>query len=325
MPKAVESLQLDRFCWCHHRPDPGSTVFAKKAWEVEGMRISLRALTWDGLFCFSQVLLVRIFLTLGIAATWLGSSTTSAQDFSRSAAQRRHYLLDSKSPPGFVARAQIAGQRPGVGSFTAVSMKGPAGLRIGLAQAGQFLPPIESPVTTGMLVGAVYRFHVTHIPGYPGEELYPTLEIVDRVFPEHGREHRFPIPILLTEEDLNVALQGGLVTRVIYLEDSEVAEPVARTPWQHSTIEASAQENALRIADQVGRPLAILRIGSRVPANDSADLTEFLFGCPPWVPLPVAPDVDALKQDGHLPEYVLPQRTNPLYSEDTIESVPRIP
>ncbi len=39
------------------------------------------------------------------------------------------------------------------------------------------------------------------------------------------------------------------------------------------------------MADALGRPMAILRIGSRVPEQDNAT-GRFLFDSPPWIQLP---------------------------------------
>ena len=249
------------------------------------------------------------------------SSTLLAQ--TGGARNKAHYLLDSSAPPGQVARAQIAGGRPGVGTFTAISIIGPQGLQVGLAADGQFLAPIPTPVTTGMLVGAVYRFRVTHIPDRPGEELYPSLEIIDRVYPEAGREHRSPIPVVLTDEDLRLALQGAMITRVIYLEDARYAQPIATGPDEQYTIDVGINDNALRAADQLGRPLAILRIGSRVPSDLSGDLSGFLYGCPPWVPLPVAPTAEALIQQGRWPYTAPAPPGQPIYAENATEHYPR--
>jgi len=236
-----------------------------------------------------------------------------------------HYFLNSNQAPGVVAGAQIARGVPGVGTFTAVSISGPNDLKVALARDGQFLPSLEAPVATGMLVGAVYRFRVTNIPFRPGEELYPTLEIVDRINPPAGREHRFPIPIVLTTEDLRLALDGALVTRVIYLEDSENAEPLAARAGEQRTFDVAPADNALKTADQFGRPVAILRIGSRVPSDLQGDLTSFLYGCPPWVPLPTAPSREALLRDGSWPETLPLERTDQPYSEAPSEDYPRTP
>ena len=42
-------------------------------------------------------------------------------------------------------------------------------------------------------------------------------------------------------------------------------------------------ENPLEVADRLGRPVAILRIGGRVPGPEGPD-NEFMFNSPPWQP-----------------------------------------
>ncbi len=248
-----------------------------------------------------------------------------ARGQTRQLPRNTRHLLDASGPPGQVAQAQAYGNRPAVGSLTGVSIIGPTGLKIGLAQHGQFLDPIDAPVTTGMLVGAVYRFRVTNIPDWAGEELYPTLEIIDRVNPEPRIEHRFPISVVLTQDDLLQSLQGALVTRVIYLEDSDVAAPFATKAGEQMSLDVGPTTNALRAADELGRPVAILRIGSRVPTDLTGDLSEFLYGCPPWVPMSIAPNRDALIRQGQIPDMMLTERTDAIYSEPAIEKQPREP
>lgn len=236
-----------------------------------------------------------------------------------------HYLLDARQPPGEIAAAQAARRLPGFGTYQAVSISGPENLHVALAKDSVFLEPLSAPVTTGMLVGSVYRFRVTQIPLRPGQELYPTIEIIDRICPPAGREHRFPIPVVLTTEDLWSALNGALVTRVIYLEDSEIAEPKAAEPGLQRTTDVGPLDNALKVADQLGRPVAILRIGSRVPANLQADLTGFMYGCPPWIPLPTAPNQQDFVDSGRWPEVVPMDHGEEPYTEAPMENVPRVP
>jgi hypothetical protein len=257
-----------------------------------------------------------------------GISAIHAQAFNRlgpGGMPKVHYFQDAQQAPGSVAAAQILRQIPGAGTFQAVSISGPEKLKIGLAQAGTFLAPIDAPVITGMLVGAVYRFRVTGIPFRPGQELYPSVEVIDRIFAPAGREHRFPIPIVLTQEDLQLALDGALVTRVIYLEDSEIAEPIAALPGSQRTVDVDPADNALKTADQLGRPVAILRIGSRVPADLTGDLSHFLYGCPPWIPLPTAPSREQLITSGAWPEIEISPAVEPMRSEAPGENYPRIP
>ncbi|MEZ6133746.1 MAG: DUF11 domain-containing protein [Pirellulaceae bacterium] len=280
-------------------------------------------LVWNRAFTAAQRSLYPIILVLtALLCPGPHTSRSLAQDNPYS---NVHYLLNANAAPGVVASAQVARGAPSVGSFTAVSVSGPASLQVALARDGQFLETLAAPVTTGMLVGAVYRFRVTNIPFRPGEELYPTVEIIDRVNAPAGREHRFPIPVVLTEEDLRLALDGALVTRVIYIEDSENAEPLASRAGEQRTFNVSASDNALKTADQFGRPVAILRFGSRVPMDLQGDLSAFLYGCPPWIPLPTAPDRDAMIRSGTWPESLPMERGEQPYQETPLENIPRTP
>ncbi len=213
-----------------------------------------------------------------------------------------NYFLSDADEPGVVGQAQIARRAPGAGTYQAVEVRGPKGMGVALAQEGQFLHDLQAPVKVAMLVGAVYRVRITGIPLRPGEELYPTIEVIDRVYAPLGREHRYPIPIVIEEEDLRAALSGNLVTRVIYLEDSENAEPIAVSPGEQKLLDVGPTDNALKVADQFGRPVAILRIGSRVPANMQGDLTDFLYGCPPWLPVAPVPSREVLQEKSLYPE-----------------------
>lgn len=269
---------------------------------------------------------MRCNALLGLALTglFITSASVAMAQTSRTP-PKVNYLLNASQPPGYVASAQAARADSPLGTFQAVSVRGPEGLQVALAKDGAFLPTLEAPVTTAMMVGGVYRLRVTNIPLRPGAELYPTIEIIDRLYSPPGTEHRFPIPVDLTIEDIRSALAGGMVTRVIYLEDSENAFPMAMKPGQQRTTEVQPTDNALKVADQLGRPVAILRIGSRVPSNLQGDLTRFLYGCPPWLPLPVAPSREKLIESGGWPAGEVKPGNGQNYSERPNQDFPRTP
>lgn len=242
--------------------------------------------------------LLQLAASIGFATILHVAFATSVE--AQSIPVKSNYLLSSDMPPGTIGAAQ-AHRRPQVhGYFQPVQVSGPAGLHVALAQEGQFLPLLEAPVRAGMMVGRVYRIKVSGIPGYEGEELFPSIEVIDRLYAPSGREHRFPIPIVLEEEDLRAALRGELVTRVIYLEDSEIAEPVADLPGEQRVTEVSGTEDPLQTADHLGRPVAIVRIGSRTP-DLRGDLTDFLYGSPLWVPIKPIPEREKLIENGLWP------------------------
>ena len=131
----------------------------------------------------------------------------------------------------------------------------------------------------GLAIGPVYRFKVTEIPDHPGLEVFPTVEVVDRLYPPPGQRLRFPVPVELTLDELLLAAEGRFITRVIYLEDPLLAPAIAGDDQEQPWIEARPGEDPLVMADHLGRPMAILRLGGRVPANQQPD-PAFVYGSP---------------------------------------------
>ncbi|MBI3838084.1 MAG: hypothetical protein HY288_09140 [Planctomycetia bacterium] len=197
-----------------------------------------------------------------------------------------HYNHAGIMPPGAIGSQQLLRGGPLPGYFQPVEIHAPPGALISTALAGEFEPPRDSPLLAGMLIGSVYRLRVTNIPQQEGMEVYPTIEVIDRIYPPVGQEFRFPIPIELTQEELEMALAGKFVTRVIYLEEPAAALPAVENPNRQSYFEAGEGENPLEVADSLGRPMAILRMGARVPDAEGPDET-FMYGSPPllkWKP-----------------------------------------
>ncbi len=170
-----------------------------------------------------------------------------------------------------------------VGYFQPVELKGPDGTSIAMAEEGTFGEPQTSPVRVGLLIGAVYRLRIMNIPLREGQEVFPTVEIIDRLYTPRGQERRFPILVEITMDDIRQALDGKFVTKVVYLEDPELALPIAQVDQEESWFEARPGEDPLAAADQLGRPMAIVRMGARLPdLSRGVDMT-FLCGCPPLI------------------------------------------
>ena len=191
-----------------------------------------------------------------------------------------HYGHAGAMPPGAIGSQQLLRGGPLPGYFQPVEIRGPQNSQISTAEQGAFQNASPLPRKFGMLIGAVYRFRVTGIPEYEGLEVYPSVEVIDRIYPPVGLENKFPIDIELTQQELEMALEGKFVTRVIYLENPDDALPVAEDPSNQSFFEVAPYENPLEVADRLGRPVAILRMGGRLP-NESGPDAKFLYGCPP--------------------------------------------
>ena len=191
-----------------------------------------------------------------------------------------HYQWTESTPPGAIGAWQHLRGAPLACHFQPVKILAPEGVRIAWSVDGKFVEPREAPVELGLLIAPVYRLRVTHLPLHDEAEVYPTIEVVDRLYPPTGQARRFPIPIELTQEDLELAADGKFVTRVIYLEDPDTALPFPQQGEKQNWFDAGVGANPVQVADTLGRPVAILRMGGRLPAPDERS-REFFGGFPP--------------------------------------------
>ena len=178
-----------------------------------------------------------------------------------------------------------------------VAWKLPKGVRAGIAAPGGYVFNAKIDETEArfpwlanafaLQPGRVYRFQLTDIPFNPNRALYPTLELIGRLNPPTGREWDFPIEIELPQADLELALQGNLVTRVVFLENSENARPTdADRSTADLTVEVPNNYDPVAVAASKGHVLAILRVGSRAPVDLPNAENSFYFGLPPFALAP---------------------------------------
>ncbi len=187
------------------------------------------------------------------------------------------------------------GMMPAQGSFPGyfqpVLLQGPEGTQITLAfpspQGPQFAPREVLPYALGLVVGQEYRMRLTNIPFYPGKEVFPTVQILARTFPPQGLEWEYPIPVRITQEDIELALAGKFVTRVIYLENPAQAMPIHGQAGGQISSDVGPMADILKTAAQFGQPVAILRIGGRVPSTQGVADPAFFTNLPPWRVLPL--------------------------------------
>jgi len=195
-------------------------------------------------------------------------------------------MFNAQSPPGVAGATRLARGGPVEAYYQPVEIRGPHGVQVSLAETGQFGQPRNLPLNVGLLVGRVYRLKVMNLPGAEGAELFPTLEILDRLYPPPGQERHFPIIVELHPQDIAFALEGKFITRVIYLEDPQRALPAGQAEQEQPWFEVRSDQDPLAVADTLGRPMVILRMGGRIPLPEEESDPRFLFGSPSLVIFP---------------------------------------
>jgi hypothetical protein len=236
-----------------------------------------------------------------LLATCVATTAAEAQSSSR-VSQRRHQPLSQHSAPGVAARWATLVNRKAAHKPQPVRVDLPDGIgQVAFFQGGtsEELPIPEQNLAV-LHVGSLYRFKISDLAAHPGVELYPTIELIDKLHPPCGRENEFPVPVAFTSEEIAEAVKGRLVTKVIYVERPDHALP-SRGNARDRAYLAEPNENVLELAQRDGRPVAIVRLGGRTP--DLARPEPGFYGDP--APIAVVPEVIGLRQAGDFPE-VLP-------------------
>ena len=213
-----------------------------------------------------------------ICITTVFALPTAAQE--PSSLRDRHFRDSGLHPPGQVGQGLLSRGGPIPGYFQPIEVRAPQGTQLAFVANGQFGPSLLAPTKAGMLIGAVYRMKITNIPGLEGVEVFPSIEVINRIYPPRGLAAKFAIPIQLSLREIKMAVQGFYVTRGIYLEDPTNPIPVDEPIGRQRTLDISYTEDPLHVADKLGRPVAILRIGSRYPQLN-AETGRFMFSSPP--------------------------------------------
>lgn len=218
-------------------------------------------------------------VSLAILLAWVPPTTAQGRS-----AGGVYHPLDARMTPGLAGRwsAQLrrAGSVP-LRYFQPVEVRlvqaGSGGRVTWYDGPGRRAVSVAAPAVAGLLVGEIYRLQISGMDAFPGVSLYPTIEVLDRLHPPGGRRFQFPVPLELTDEDIRLALQGHLVTRVVFLEDPRLSMGTEKTtPMMVG--DHSPEKNLLAEADREGRPMLVVRLGGRLPPARSSPGTFFGTG-----------------------------------------------
>jgi uncharacterized repeat protein (TIGR01451 family) len=150
-----------------------------------------------------------------------------------------------------------------------VRLSGPAGLRITFYPGPGEAKEYTAPAVVGFRPGYIYRIKLTGLPGHPNDALYPTLEVRGTlVLPPGLRAGDFPAPLIFSTEDIEKVLASAYLTKIVVLENPDIALPDATEKGQPIEIETASSREAMAEARVRGRPMIILRWGERTIGAD---------------------------------------------------------
>jgi len=155
---------------------------------------------------------------------------------------------------------------PPVAAESQIYFVGPEGLTMqwDVTAPGRFdSEQLVAPARYNFPQGAMYRLKLANIPGRPGVELFPTLE----VGPAMPRTEAFlahnAIPVEFTDEDFDQVMTGNFVTKVIYLPDPEFQEMALAGVGTLVSTRLDPGQDPIIEADRKGAIMAIVRLGNK--------------------------------------------------------------
>jgi hypothetical protein len=147
-----------------------------------------------------------------------------------------------------------------------IHFRNPEGMQVrwDVSQPGAFDgEPLVAPGRYNFPQAAMYRLKLTDIPGRPGVELYPTMELGPATPRTEAYLAHNMIPFELTEEDLDQVLSGNFVTKVIYLPDPEHQELALAGVETLVSTRLDPGVDPIVEADRKGSILAVIRVGNK--------------------------------------------------------------
>lgn len=196
----------------------------------------------------------------------------------------RYYPLNHRKPVGEAGR-WMATIQPGLSQYVQpvrIQLPSEGTVSFFRGGAGESVKQ-AAPAQAGMQVGYAYRVKISDMPEHPGVELYPTIELLGRLHPPAELKDKYPVPVEITAEEIEAVLNDQMVTKVIYLEQPQRATPTRQVNGKSQVESLETTVNLLEAADKRGRPIAILRIGGRVPDPQSGE-DEFYSASPITLP-----------------------------------------
>jgi uncharacterized repeat protein (TIGR01451 family) len=182
---------------------------------------------------------------------------------------RPFLLLGLLALPNGQVRGQLPPPPPplpvrGPSPLLFVRFQAPPGMRATFFQGWAPARSFPAPVVVGLRPGYCYRMQLSGLVEERDVRLFPSIEVRGSLcLSPNLNVASFPAPVELTQADIESAVAGNLVTKVVFLENPDLAEPIATVPGQTLESERPASWDLLREARDRGRVMLVIRLGGR--------------------------------------------------------------
>jgi len=189
-----------------------------------------------------------------------------------------HFQPVSSSVPGMM---QMSARSPRPSAFVPTSQINFLGveslvIHYDATRPGAFdSAPLVCPATHDFPQGQLFRVKVSNIPGQPGKELFPTLEIA----PTAARTQAFlahsSVPIEFTDTDFDQVFSGNYITKVVYLPNPEFQGIAMSGVGTLVNTQLQPGVDPILEASKRGAILAVIRMGNKDLSSIAAERQHF--------------------------------------------------
>lgn len=168
-------------------------------------------------------------------------------------------------PPGMYPPGMEGGYpgMPAPPPTTQVRFLGPEGMHIGWQIGHGFADAqLMAPDRYNFYQGGTYRLKLANIPGREGLTLYPSLHVYPVQMQTAAYLEHNPLPLRLTDEDLDQVETNNLVTKVIYLPDARYQDLAIAGVEELVSTRLGPGLDPVAEADRRGTIMAVLRVGN---------------------------------------------------------------
>jgi hypothetical protein len=182
-------------------------------------------------------------------------------------------MMGGAAPGAVAAVGGITGPGYGAGhgisiGRTQVLFTGPTNMHVGwLTQGADGRPTysateLDTPGRYNFLQASIYGLKLNNIPGRPGFEVYPTLEVVPRNPKTEAFLSHSAVPVEFTAEDFREVSEGKYLVKVIYLPDPQFQELAATGTDQIVSTRLEPGTDPIHEAQRRGSILLVIRMGN---------------------------------------------------------------